>query len=135
MRNTWLAIVAVILIGGGALYVGNLLAGQTPASAPSDPVVSTTPAEARTVEMVARQWSFEPSEVRVRVGERVRFIVRNVDVAHGIAIPELGVNELLPPGTTRAVEFTASRPGSFPFLCSVYCGVGHGTMRGSLIVE
>jgi cytochrome c oxidase subunit II len=89
----------------------------------------------RTVEMIAKQWSFEPSEVRVKLGEKVRFNITNVDVAHGIAIPALGLRETLPAGQKTTVEFTASKQGSFKFVCSVFCGSGHSGMSGTLIVE
>jgi len=33
------------------------------------------------------------------------------------------------------VEFVADEKGSFEFSCSVYCGEGHGSMDGKLIVN
>jgi cytochrome c oxidase subunit 2 len=33
------------------------------------------------------------------------------------------------------LEFVASAPGTFPILCSEYCGEGHEDMRGTLVVK
>ena len=58
-----------------------------------------------------------------------------MDVEHGFAIPEFGINENLAPGKSVDIEFTADMAGSYSFFCSVYCGSGHTSMRGTLIVE
>ncbi|MDP3963531.1 MAG: cupredoxin domain-containing protein [bacterium] len=85
--------------------------------------------------VTARQFSFEPGTIRVNVGDRVKLRVTSIDVEHGLAIPEFSVNEQLPPNTERVVEFTADKAGTFTIFCSVFCGSGHGSMRGTLIVE
>jgi len=85
--------------------------------------------------MVAKRWDFEPSTITVNEGDTVRLIINSIDVAHGFAISTFGVNERLNAGETVTVEFVADRKGTFSFFCSVFCGSGHGGMRGSLIVE
>ena len=71
----------------------------------------------------------------MKLGDKVRLKVKSIDVDHGLAIPEFGVNLILKPNELQTVEFVADKKGEFPFFCSVYCGVGHGGMRGKLIVE
>ena len=85
--------------------------------------------------MTARTWAFEPSEIRVNKGDRVKLTITSVDVAHGFAIPEFNVNARLEPGQQTTVEFTADKAGTFSFFCSVVCGSGHSGMRGTLVVE
>lgn len=87
------------------------------------------------IDMTARQWSFEPATVRVRVGDKVRLRITSVDVAHGFALSDFGINARLEPGQTTEIVFLADRPGTFGFFCSVFCGSGHGGMRGELVVE
>lgn len=86
-------------------------------------------------EMVARQWAFEPATITVNEGDTVVINIKSTDVAHGIAISAFGVNEKLEPGKVTKVQFIADKKGTFPFVCSVFCGSGHGAMRGTLIVE
>lgn len=87
------------------------------------------------VKMTAKQFSFSPTEIRVKKGERVRLVVTNEDVSHGIAIPAFNVNLQLNPGETGTAEFVADKSGSYPFFCNVFCGSGHRDMKGTLIVE
>ena len=91
--------------------------------------------EPRVIEMTATNWQFEPREVRVKAGERVILKVVSTDVAHGIQIPEFGVNEYLRPNAEVEIELQPDLPGEYEFLCSVECGRGHNSMRGVLIVE
>lgn len=97
--------------------------------------IASPTGETKTFDIVAKQWEFEPSEVMVNAGDKVILNVESVDVNHGISIPEFGVNEFLEPGKTVKVEFTADKKGSYSFFCNVFCGSGHGSMRGTLIVE
>lgn len=89
----------------------------------------------REIKMIARSWEFEPSEIRAALGETVKITITNEDVDHGFAIPTLGINQFIGAGETVSVEFTASKAGEHTFFCNVFCGDGHGKMRGTLIVE
>jgi cytochrome c oxidase subunit 2 len=86
--------------------------------------------------MIGRQFSWEPSVIKVKQGDMVRLTIKSEDVLHGIVIPELDVdNTDIPVGETRIVEFTASKKGHFEFLCSTFCGDRHIDMTGVIIVE
>lgn len=87
------------------------------------------------IEMVARQFSFEPNPIRVKYGERVRLKIKSEDVVHGFALPDFNINVVLNPGEISTVEFVADKRGKFEFYCSIACGVGHLGMRGSIIIE
>jgi cytochrome c oxidase subunit 2 len=91
--------------------------------------------EPRTIEVVARRFAFEPSEIQASVGERLRLIVRSADGVHGVEIKKLRVNKEIPRGGSPVtIEFTASEAGRFPILCSEYCGDAHDEMKGVLVV-
>ena len=91
--------------------------------------------QVREIRVRAFQFSFDPKEIRVKEGERVRLIITSEDVPHGFSLPDFGINEYLAPGKETIVEFTANKKGTFEFRCSVFCGTGHSNMRGVLIVE
>ena len=82
-----------------------------------------------------KQWSFSPSVITVKKGDSVMLKLRSVDVTHGLALPDFNINVNVKNGETKTVEFKADKTGSFTFVCSVYCGVGHTGMTGKLIVE
>ncbi len=91
--------------------------------------------ETKEFNITAKKWQFEPSVITVNKGDKVRLVVKSIDVSHGLIISEFGINQELEPGETKIIEFTADKIGTFSFFCSVYCGSGHGEMKGSLIVK
>ncbi len=90
---------------------------------------------ARRVEVTARRYAFEPSQIEVRRGETVEIVARSTDTEHGLAIKALGVKLVIPKGgATVSTTFVARQAGRFPIECSEYCGSGHKRMKGELIV-
>jgi cytochrome c oxidase subunit II len=94
-------------------------------------------AAARTIEVTAGEWKFEPAVIEVAEGERVVLKARTTDgKKHGLAIKELGVKAALPKtGEVVPIEFTAGAAGTYTIACSVYCGRGHSRMKGQLVVS
>jgi cytochrome c oxidase subunit II len=89
----------------------------------------------KSFEVTARNWEFTPEMITVNKGDTVKLSITSEDVDHGFTIPAFDVNERLTPGNTVDVEFVADQTGSFPFICSVYCGSGHKAMKGTLLVK
>lgn len=93
------------------------------------------------VEMLAKQFAFEPSKITVQQGTDVALKITStaekepVYDAHGITISGYGIAKSLPVGETTWVNFTADSSGEFQFRCTVYCGAGHVRMKGRLVVE
>jgi cytochrome c oxidase subunit 2 len=104
------------------------------AAAPASP--SAQSEEPRVIEVIAKRFAFEPAEIEVTVGERVRLAVRSADGVHGIEIKKVRVNKEIPRGAAPVmIEFTATEAGRFPVVCSEYCGDGHDDMKGTLVVK
>lgn len=95
------------------------------------------------IQMVAKQWTYEPLEIVVNEGDNVVILVESVDVPHSFTLPDFGtdefgnpgINRFLAPNTTERIEFIADKKGEFVFGCDVVCGVGHADMLGKLIVQ
>lgn len=85
--------------------------------------------------ITAKKWSFQPSEIRVNKGDQVHLTINSIDVTHGFSLGQYGISEILRSGKTVEVDFVADKAGDFTFFCSVECGQGHGSMKGTLIVE
>ncbi len=81
------------------------------------------------------RFGFDPTIIEANRGDIVRIIAVSTDVAHGLALPEYGINLRLEPGVEQVAEFVADTPGEFTFYCSVPCGSGHSGMRGTLKVS
>ena len=97
-------------------------------------VVQTTPGSYE-VRMLAGIWSFTPNEIRVPAGSVVTFIATSKDVVHGLHVDRHNVNVMLLPGQISRVTARFDTPGEYPFVCHEYCGVGHHTMWGKVVVE
>jgi heme/copper-type cytochrome/quinol oxidase subunit 2 len=88
-----------------------------------------------TVRVTMRRYRIEPDEIRLKLGQRVRFEVSSADVQHGFDVPELGIHEPLRPGKPAVFDFTPDRKGVFEMKCGILCGPGHEQMKGKIIVE
>jgi len=132
------------LIGQGT-QVGDIRAGSGEQGTPNDQQIpggdanvekKIVPAgDVKEFKITAKQFAFEPGTIEVNKGDKVRLIVTSIDVPHGIKIAEYGINERLDVGKPVTIEFTADKEGTFTVFCSVFCGSGHGNMKGTLIVK
>ena len=92
--------------------------------------------EPRVIEITARRFAFEPAEIEATVGEPLRLVVRSADGVHGLEIKKLKIKKEVPRGGEPVtIDFTATTEGTFPILCSEFCGKGHTDMTGMLIVR
>ena len=104
-----------------------------------------------TVELTVRYSKFSPTDVSVRPGETVRFVVHNLDpIAHELIVGDDGVQERhelgtepwhedrpgevsVPARSTRTTTFTFPASGSVQFGCHLPGHWDYG-MRGTLTV-
>jgi cytochrome c oxidase subunit 2 len=93
------------------------------------------PSGSAPIEVKAKKYEFEPAVIKVKQGDHVKLVVTATDRDHGIKIAGYNINQRLDKGVPTTVEFTADRAGTFPFECSVACGLGHHKMKGELVVE
>jgi cytochrome c oxidase subunit 2 len=101
--------------------------------AQQDPATASAPV---VVEVLARRFAFEPDHIEVPEGSRVRLVVRSADGVHGVSIKKFRIEHKVPRGGEPiTIEFVASETGTFPILCSEYCGKGHDEMKGALVVS
>lgn len=122
-----------LTLPGPAGHVDPQALGETP---PFDnPGVRQVGPNQYEVAMIAQTWAFIPNEVRVPAGSTVTFRVTTRDVIHGFEVTDTGVNIMLIPGQVSVARATFDEPGEHLFICHEYCGVGHHTMFGRVIVE
>lgn len=87
------------------------------------------------VVVVAQAWAFVPAEIRVPAGADVTFIGTTIDVIHGFYVAGTRVNLMLIPGQISRNTYRFTEPGEHLLICHEYCGLGHHTMSGKVIVE
>ena len=62
-------------------------------------------------------------------------LLRSIDVLHDFYVPEFRGKMDMVPGMVTYFWFTPTRTGEFEVLCAELCGVGHGEMRGYVLVD
>ncbi len=129
-----------------------LLSGLT-ATAGFARLTSQAAQEVQVIEMTAKKYEYSPSPLRVKRGAKVQLRITALDRTHGFKInlspdgsdkkSDLGLifgshNDdcfMLEKGVPTAVEFVARTPGNYSFHCCNRCGIGHGGMKGQMVVE
>jgi cytochrome c oxidase subunit II len=78
-------------------------------------------------------WS--EGELHVPLGRQVHFKMHAQDVIHSFWVPEWRIKKDNVPGITTTAIVTPDRLGTYQLVCTELCGVGHATMRATVVVE
>jgi cytochrome c oxidase subunit II len=98
------------------------------------------------VQVFAQQfaWSFgypgkgnvwSEGEMHVPLGRQIHFKMHAQDVIHSFWVPEWRIKKDAVPGITTTAIVTPDRPGTYQLVCTELCGVGHASMRATVVVE
>lgn len=77
----------------------------------------------------------QQGELHLPVGHPVQTQMRSKDVLHDFYVPNFRVKMDLVPGLVTSLWFTPTETGTYEIVCAEYCGRGHHTMGGTVIVE
>jgi cytochrome c oxidase subunit 2 len=109
--------------------------------------------DVQVIEVAAKKYEYTPSPIPVKRGVKVRLRITSLDKTHGFKI-NLSPDDSdkkndsglifssnnddcfkLEKGLPTVVEFVARTPGTYSFHCCNRCGIGHGGMKGEIVVE
>ena len=96
--------------------------------------IGAAASQARTINITASQWNFQPGTVRVNRGDTITINLESVDVVHGLFVDGYAVKTVAEPGRPGMLTFVADRAGAFHFRCAIPCGNLHPFMIGKLVV-
>jgi len=92
--------------------------------------------QGRVIALDAYNWGFTPTEIKVKQGEVITLKIKSSSGVHGVGSRELGFSSgMIAEGEEKSVTFTADKKGTFGFYCNVYCGDGHGEMKGKIVID
>lgn len=91
--------------------------------------------QARTIEVSARQFTFEPAILSVQHGDTVTLRLASLDATHGFFVDGYNIDIHVEPGRSAEITFVADKAGKFKIRCSVPCGAVHPFMTGEINVE
>ena len=87
------------------------------------------------LDMVAQTWNWTPKDVQIPLGATVDIVATSKDVTHGLYVENTLINMMVVPGYIVRATHQFTQPGTYLFLCHEYCGLGHQTMSGQIVVE
>ncbi len=100
----------------------------------SDRLVIDVTAQQFAWEFVNREAGLASGDMRVPVDRQVELEMRSKDVIHDFYVKEFRVKQDIVPGITTRLIWNPDRVGTYQVMCAELCGVGHGIMRGRVIV-
>jgi len=84
--------------------------------------------------MLGRMWQWYPI-LKLKQGATYTLHLSSVDLNHGFNLFPINVNFQVIPGYDYALKITPNIAGEFKVVCNEFCGIGHHTMVGKIIVE
>lgn len=72
--------------------------------------------------------------LQLQAGATYRLHMSSLDVNHGFSLYPMNVNFQIVPGYDYALQVTPTAAGDFRIICNEFCGIGHHTMVGRVIV-
>jgi len=103
----------------------------------------TPPADALTIDVVAKQWMWkmqhpggqrEINELHVPVNRPIELAMTSQDVIHSFFVPAFRMKQDVLPGRYTSLWFTPTKTGRYQLFCAEFCGTSHSQMRGTIIV-
>ena len=83
--------------------------------------------------LVALSFQWYPV-LQLEQGKEYMLHLSALDVNHGFSLYPLNVNFAVVPGFDYALRVTPTSSGDFRIICNEFCGIGHHTMVGRVIV-
>ena len=95
--------------------------------APSSSALSQDPGHV--IEIHARRFAFEPSEINLRKGHPAKLRLISDDVTHSLVVRGLHINQEISKGHPVEITVTPTSTGDFKGECGHFCGSGHAYMQ------
>ena len=82
---------------------------------------------------MGEMWRWSPALV-LRKGEQYRLHISSKDLMHGFSLQPVNMNFQVYPGYDYVLRFKPTETGEYRVLCNEFCGIGHHTMIGRIVV-
>jgi cytochrome c oxidase subunit 2 len=90
--------------------------------------------DASTIKISAKKYDFSPNEIKLKRGKPVTLQLTTEDRSHGFNIPAFHMRTDIQPGQVAQLKLTPDKAGEYDFFCDIFCGSGHESMNGKIIV-
>ncbi len=83
--------------------------------------------------IMGEMWRWSPVLI-LQKDQAYNFHISSKDVMHGFSIQPVNMNFQVYPGYDYVLEFKPTEAGEYKILCNEFCGIGHHTMIGKIVV-
>jgi cytochrome c oxidase subunit II len=95
------------------------------------------------VKVTGRKWSWwfdhdggkGSKDFHLVLGRPVELTLASTDVIHSLWVPQFRLKQDAVPGRYTKMVFTPTKVGTFPVLCTEYCGTNHSQMLANAVVH
>lgn len=95
------------------------------------------------VQVTGKKWSWwfdHPEgkgapELHVVLNRPTELVLSSTDVIHSLYVPEFRLKQDAVPGRFTRMSFTPTLAGTYPVLCTEYCGTDHSRMLAQVVVH
>src|SRR5262249_32765726 len=87
------------------------------------------------IDIAAKRFAFVPNQITLKKGQTVKLRLHTEDVTHGFFLRPLKIDETIQPGQPTEITVTPQVTGTFTTICDHFCGVNHGNMNMTIVVE
>lgn len=81
----------------------------------------------------AQMWRWSPAMI-LQKDQAYKMHISSLDVVHGLSIQPVNMNFQVYPGYDYVLEFKPTEVGEYKIVCNEFCGIGHHTMIGKIVV-
>lgn len=96
------------------------------------PVVAPPPGS--DVYLIGMMWRWMPV-LQLQKGAQYTLHMSSLDVNHGFSLYPMNVNFQVVPGYDYGLRVTPTEAGDLRIVCNEFCGIGHHTMVGRVVVN
>ena len=83
--------------------------------------------------VMSQMWRWSPALI-LQKDESYNIHVSSKDVMHGLSLQPANMNFQVYPGYDYVLRFKPTEAGEYKVICNEFCGIGHHTMIGKIVV-
>jgi cytochrome c oxidase subunit 2 len=96
--------------------------------------VASAQTSEQVIRVVAKRFDFTPNKIQLKKGVPVVLEFTTLDVPMGFNLPDFKVRTDILPDKVSRVRLVPDKTGTFDFVCDIFCGSGHESMEGTIVV-
>jgi cytochrome c oxidase subunit 2 len=85
------------------------------------------------VYLIGMMWQWYPA-LKLEKGKAYTLHLSSLDINHGFNLYPLNINFQVVPGYDYGLRIVPNQAGDYRVVCNEFCGIGHHTMLGRIIV-